>query len=345
MISILGVHGLPDVQAGDPLAELVSSALLQQGDSLLHGDIVVITSKVVSKSEDRFVPFCDRASLVLQESTAVVTERRTTTGMTRVVASAAGPVMAGAGIDASNADDDRLLLLPVDADRSARGLHADLARLVGHSEFGVILSDTSGRPWRVGLTDFALGSAGVRLVDDLRGHADTSGRDLAVTIRNLADTIAAAADLVKGKLDRIPVAIVRGLGELVIPVDPGEGARDLVRSGPADWFRLGQAEAVRSALGVDPGTPEALAVGVASVHPETLEDQVARVVNVARHGEPDDGVALTVVGDSRHATIELSGDPVALGRLWARLEVALRGEDLTFSSACRDNTVTLHLPK
>lgn len=353
MITLSPLHGMPDIKPGDDLAALIAGCLAAQGDSLLPGDIVVVTSKIVSKADGLYVATADRADLVLQESTAVVAERRTSTGMTRVVASVVGPVMAGAGIDASNAPsnavpdassgaesretDDQLLLLPRDPDASARRLHAGLTALVGHENFGVILSDTSGRPWRTGLTDFALGAAGIQLVDDLRGHADTGGRDLAVTVRNLADAVAAAADLVKGKVDGVPVAVVRGLSSMVVPVDRGEPVSTLVRSGPADWFALGQAEAVRAALGVSAGSPESEEAGIASVHPEPLIDRVERSVRVALHGE------LAQLADVRSSVDEgavrlhlVCDDPVLLGRVWARIEVALRGERLDATTEVSD---------
>lgn len=356
MITLSPLHGMPDIKPGDDLASLIAGCLAAQGDSLLPGDIMVVTSKIISKADGLYVATADRADLVLQESTAVVAERRTSTGMTRVVASVVGPVMAGAGIDASNAasnaasdssgaspgagpgeTDDQLLLLPRDPDASARRLHAGLTALLGHENFGVILSDTSGRPWRTGLTDFALGAAGIQLVDDLRGHADTGGRDLAVTVRNLADAVAAAADLVKGKVDRVPVAVVRGLSSMVVPVDLGEPVSILVRSGPADWFALGQAEAVRAALGVSAGSPESEEAGIASVHPEPLIDRVERSVRVALHGEIAPLAQVRSSADEGAVRLHLvCDDPVLLGRVWARIEIALRGERLDVTTEVSD---------
>ncbi|WP_446665367.1 coenzyme F420-0:L-glutamate ligase [Flexivirga sp. B27] len=315
------------------------------GDRLAAGDILVVTSKVVSKWLGLYAPSdVERADLVLQQSHSVVAERSTETGITRVVHSTAGPVMAGAGIDASNSDDDRLLLLPQDADDVARRLRHTIAeKICRPMDFAVVLSDTSGRAWRAGLTDFALGSAGLSPVDDLRGLPDTAGRDLAVTIRNIADEVAAAADLVKGKIARVPVALLSGLGAFVT-VDDGPGVSDLVRTGPTDWFGLGRAESVRNALGVAPGSPEATAVGIESVAPEPLSERVARATRVALGaGDPVD-----VRDHGSHdgtTTLDLRAtDPVALGRVWARLEVALAGERLT-SEATRDKdgiTVTVH---
>jgi len=308
------------------------------GPHLLPGDVLVVTSKIVSKWLGLYAePGADRAELVLQQAYSVVAERATETGVTRVVHATAGPVMAGAGIDASNAGDDRLLLLPPDPDQVARDLRRDVAALLHRPlDFAVVLSDTSGRAWRAGLTDFALGAAGLLPVDDLRGLPDTAGRDLAVTIRNIADEVASAADLVKGKIDRVPVAVLSGLASYVSAHD-GPGAGGLVRTGPTDWFGLGRAEAVRAALGVLPGTALARKVGVESTNPEPLRDRALRALRVALAA--DDAVECDLTDQAgRAVVIELrSSDPVALGRVWSRVEVALAGERATSVSArCAD---------
>lgn len=336
-LTILPVRGIPQVRAGDDVGALVVTALRAQGEHLHDGDLLVVTSKLVSKAE-HLVPAgvsaqdghattdpADRAALVLAESSRVVSERATSTGTTRVVAALAGPVMAGAGIDASNTGSSDLLLLPHDPDAAAAALRAAVVSAWGEPvRVGVVLSDTAGRPWRAGLTDFALGLAGVRGVDDLRGRTDSEGRELAVTVRCLADEVAAAADLVKGKLDGVPVAVVRGLDGLVVD-GPGTGARELVRSGPDDWFALGRAEAVRDALGVPAGSPLSESCGIESVHPEPLADRIARAVRVALADPLGPGVGAASDGDR----VELrADDPVLLGRAWARLEVALAGERL-----------------
>jgi coenzyme F420-0:L-glutamate ligase / coenzyme F420-1:gamma-L-glutamate ligase len=312
---------------------------------LAPGDVVVVTSKIVSKWLGLYAPAdADRADLVLQHSRSVVAERATTGGITRVVHATAGPVMAGAGIDASNSADDRLLLLPEDADSVARRVRHELARSLDRpTDFAVVLSDTSGRAWRAALTDFALGAAGLRPVDDLRGLADTAGRDLAVTIRNIADEVASAADLVKGKINRVPAAVLSGLGDFVT-VEDGPGTAGLVRTGPTDWFGLGRAESVRAALGIAPGTPEAAEVGIESAICELTQDRIARALRVAlAAGDHVD----TVLADGTSGTyvIQLRAeDPVALGRVWARLEVALAGERLS-TSARREtaDTVTIEV--
>lgn len=327
MIELIPVSGLPEITEGDDLAALVHTHA-----DVRPGDVVVITSKVVSKALGLVAdPSVPRADLVLQESTGVLSERTTTRGMTRVVTAAAGPVMAGAGIDSSNSDDDVLLLLPHDPDAVARDLHGRLADLLGHDDVAVVLSDTAGRAWRDGVTDFALGSHHLTVREDLRGLADTHGHDLAVTVRDIADEIAAAADLVKGKLDRTPVAIVRGAGKYVR--DDGSGARDLVRAGASDWFALGRAEAVRDALGVTPGTPLAYEAGVESVHPEDLSTRVTRAWAVATLPEAD--AEEYALDGSDGSWRVLCTDPYLLGRVTARFEVALAGERLAVTGVAR----------
>lgn len=312
-LTLLPVTGLPEIEAGDDLAALIAGSI-----PLQDGDIVVVTSKVVSKALGLRVITDDRQALVLANSTAVVAERATAAGVTRIVVATSGPVMTGAGIDASNSEE--LLLLPPDPDGAAGDLRAALESATG-ARLAVVLSDTSGRPWRAGLTDFALGTSGLQRLDDLRGLADTHGRDLAVTIRNLADEIACAADLVKGKVERVPVAVVRGLAGLLTDTPQPT----LIRTGPTDWFALGRHEAVRDALGVTPGSPDAERVGLPAAGEEPVTDRLRRAVRTAAHGQAP--VAVHV--DDQ--TVELSGDDaVALGRLWARVEVALTGERLAW---------------
>ena len=337
-VSVIPVAGIGEVRVGDDLAHLIHEALDSCGLHIAAGDVVVVTSKIVSKSlglhADTTV---ERAELVLRESVRVVAERRTSSGRTRVVEALAGPVMAGAGIDSSNSDDDLLLLLPRDPDAQASVLHAALVELAGHAHFAVVLSDTSGRAWRSGLTDFALGSHGLKVLEDLRGMADTHGRDLAVTVRNIADEVAAAADLVKGKLDRVPVALVRGMDRRHLR-EHATGTRALVRSGASDWFSLGRAEAVRDALGVTAGSPLSEQVGIESVHPESLTERITRAWRVALATEADTASGTesdTRAGDdelaldgSEDSWTVLAGDPYLLGRAVARFEVALAGERL-----------------
>jgi coenzyme F420-0:L-glutamate ligase/coenzyme F420-1:gamma-L-glutamate ligase len=162
-------------------------------------------------------------------------------GLTRIVENRLGIVGAAAGVDASNVAEGTVLLLPEDPDASAGRLRRALRERFG-VRVGVVVTDTLGRPWRLGQTDIAIGASGLSLVDDLRGLPDATGRRMDVTVVAVADEIAAMADLVKGKTMNRPVAVVRGLGRLVTEED-GPGARSLVRTGPDDMFRRGTDEA------------------------------------------------------------------------------------------------------
>lgn len=232
--------GLPEIQPGDDLVALLVD-LLRAGEPLADGDVLVLTSKVVSKAEGRYVAADDREQAITDETVRVVATREHAGGVTRIVENRLGLVMAAAGVDASNTPAGTVLLLPVDPDASARRLRAGLSAALG-VRLGVIVSDTAGRPWRDGLTDIAIGAAGVRVLDDLRGQVDTFGRPLVMTVAAVADEVAAAAELVKGKATGRPLAVVRGLAGIVTD-DDGPGARALVRLGAADMFRQGSDEA------------------------------------------------------------------------------------------------------
>ncbi|MGW4808588.1 coenzyme F420-0:L-glutamate ligase [Kitasatospora sp. NPDC004272] len=236
-LHVLPVRGLPEIAAGDDLAELIAKA-----GGFEDGDVVVVTSKVVSKAEGRLVRADDREAAIDAETVRVVARR----GRSRIVENRNGLVMAAAGVDASNTPPGTILLLPVDPDASARLLRARLQELTGR-RLAVLITDTFGRPWRSGLTDVAIGAAGLPVLEDHRGRVDSHGNELRLTITATADELAAAADLVKGKATGTPVAVVRGLAGLVTE-DDGEGARRLVRSAGQDMFRLGTSEAVREAV-------------------------------------------------------------------------------------------------
>jgi coenzyme F420-0:L-glutamate ligase / coenzyme F420-1:gamma-L-glutamate ligase len=322
--------GFPEVREGDNLADIVLEVLQHDGIQLTDGDILVVSSKVVSKSMGLRAPSGALAEVVASQTVRTVAERMTPAGVTRIVESAAGPVMAAAGVDASNtADESIVLILPDDPDSVAAqirdGLQTGWARLSNtHLLIGVILSDTAGRPWRIGQTDFALGAAGIHVVDDLRGSTDADGRILSVTQRCVADEIAAAADLVKGKATGVPAVHVRGLSQYVRDGESTIGARDLVRTGRGDWFGYGMVEAVRAALGVEPGSATASAVGIPSSGPEDVATRAGRALRVALRTCP--AASVDVDGD----TVRLvAGDDFALGVAAARAEVALHGEGLT----------------
>jgi len=242
------VPGLPEIQAGDDLAALIRSAIAAEAAShpdraLAEGDILVVASKIVAKAEGMLVPATDREKAITDDTVRVVAERVHPGGTTRIVETRHGLIMAAAGIDMSNVPDGFALRLPEDPDRSARELCARLRAALGIN-VAVIVTDTLGRPWRVGQTDVAIGAAGLQLTEDMRGGTDANGRPLHATIAVVADEIAGAADLVKGKASGLPVAVVRGLGRLVRGLD-APGARTLVRSLEEDMFRFGSAEAYR----------------------------------------------------------------------------------------------------
>ncbi|MFB7270483.1 coenzyme F420-0:L-glutamate ligase [Streptomyces sp. NPDC056244] len=245
---VRALAGLPEVRPGDDLAKLIAAA----EPGLADGDVLLVTSKIVSKAEGRIVEAADREAAIDAETVRVVARR----GPLRIVENRQGLVMAAAGVDASNTPAGTVLLLPEDSDASARALRDGLRDALG-VDIGVIVTDTFGRPWRNGLTDVAIGAAGVRVLDDLRGGTDAYGNPLSATVVALADELAAAGDLVKGKAAGLPVAVVSGLAHLVgdagadtggADTDGADGARALVRGAADDMFRLGTSEAVREAV-------------------------------------------------------------------------------------------------
>ena len=240
-LEIIPVRGMGEVLPGTDLAAAIASA----APWLRDGDVLVVTSKIVSKAEGRLVDVpvsgpereAARDELLAAETARPVARR----GRTRIVQTHHGFVLASAGIDASNVERSRLVLLPKDPDASARGLRSALKERTG-LDVAVIVSDTMGRPWRNGLTDVALGAAGLEAVRDYRGETDAYGNELHITQMAVADELAAAADLVKGKRDQIPVAVVRGF-LTTMPAEDGAGAVVLVREPSQDLFSLGTAEA------------------------------------------------------------------------------------------------------
>ncbi|MCU1672797.1 MAG: coenzyme gamma-glutamyl ligase [Frankiales bacterium] len=237
--TVFPVRGIGEVRPGDDLVALIADAV-----ALQDGDVVVVTSKVVSKAEGRLVRVeGDREQARLQavadETVRVVARRGTTT----IAQTRHGLVLAAAGVDASNVRGDELALLPLDPDASARRIRQGLRERTGRT-VAVVVSDTLGRPWRNGQTDCAIGIAGLAPVRDARGSTDTHGHVLEVTEIAVADELAAAAELVKGKADGLPVAVVRGLSY----DDDGRGAGALVRPAAMDWFRLGTQEAQQAAV-------------------------------------------------------------------------------------------------
>lgn len=230
-LEVFPIHGIPEVRQGDDLAAMIAAA----EPALQNGDVIVVTQKVVSKAEGAMarIDVTDprgHKALVEDESVRVVRRR----GDLIISETRHGFVCANAGVDLSNVDDGWAALLPDDSDRSARRIRDGLRAILG-VEVGVIVSDTFGRPWRRGLTDVAIGCAGIKAVVDLRGTEDSRGRILQVTEVCVVDELAGAADLVMGKATGVAAAVVRG-------VDPswlgrGEVHAEIVRPPQEDLFR------------------------------------------------------------------------------------------------------------
>ncbi len=232
-LAIIPVTGIGEIEPGDDLASIIAEAAQQTGNDLQDGDVLVITQKVVSKAEDRLVdvdPEVGHKPLVERESVRILRRR----GDLIISETEHGFVCANAGIDLSNVETGRAALLPVDSDRSARRIRDALTHRFD-VDVAVVVSDTFGRPWRRGVTDVAIGCAGIRPVVDLRGTSDALGRELQVTEVAVVDEIASAAELVMGKADGVPVAIVRGIDPLWL----GDGSvlADVVRDPAEDLFR------------------------------------------------------------------------------------------------------------
>ena len=229
-LRVIPVIGLPEVRPGDVLADLLAPVA-----SLEPGDVLVVTQKVVSKAEDRLVPIdaedpVAHKALVETESVRVLRRR----GDLIVSETAHGFVCANAGVDLSNVERGYAALLPLDPDRSARRIRDGLRARLG-VEVAVVISDTFGRPWRMGVTDIAIGCAGIAGIVDLRGTADHHGRTLQVTEVCVVDEIAAAAELVMGKSRGVPAAIVRGVDRTWMR--DGSVRAEVVRPPGEDLFR------------------------------------------------------------------------------------------------------------
>jgi coenzyme F420-0:L-glutamate ligase/coenzyme F420-1:gamma-L-glutamate ligase len=266
-LEILPVEGLPEFRPGDDL----TGAIVKAVPWLRSGDVVVVTSKIVSKVEGRLVKVpsdpgerdAARRKLVEEEAVRIIAR----IGRTVITQNRIGIVQAASGVDASNVATDEVALLPVDPDASALALRNGLRERLG-VEVAVVITDTMGRAWRNGQTDAAIGASGLRVLHDYAGEIDVQGNELAVTEVAVADELAAAADLVKGKLGSLPVAIVRGLSL----VDDKSTARDLIRPVEMDLFRLGVNEAIEQ------GRREAVPLrrSIRSFSPEPVDAEVLR---------------------------------------------------------------------
>lgn len=250
LVEILGLEGLPEVKPGDDLARLIEKAIRDEDFNLRSGDIIVVSQKVVSKAEGRVVRAVDvepsplarnlseglekssqQLEVILQNTARVVRMDRERGVF--IMETPHGFVCANAGVDRSNVGrEEAYTALPVDPDSSAGELRARLEEAFG-TRLAVIITDTFGRPWRVGQTDVALGFSGIQPFRDYQGKLDPHGYELKATKIAVVDEVAAAAELVKGKLERIPVAIVRGLEYETSPAT----SRDLIRSREDDLFR------------------------------------------------------------------------------------------------------------
>ncbi|MCZ4587840.1 coenzyme F420-0:L-glutamate ligase [Rhodococcus opacus] len=270
-LQVFPVTGLPEFRPGDDVAEQIA----HQAPWLVDDDIVVITSKIVSKAEGRIVDAptgaedreAFRALLVEQEAVRVVARK----GSTVITENRLGIVQAASGIDGSNVFSHELALLPENPDESAQSIRSGLQHLLGVS-VAVIITDTMGRAWRRGQTDAAIGSAGIAVLHGYAGTRDAQGNVLEVTEVAVADELAAAADLVKGKVAGIPVAVIRGLKSS----DDGSGATDLLRSGHEDLFWLGTAEALAQGRGEAQLLRHSVrAFSGRPVHPELITQAVA----------------------------------------------------------------------
>ena len=240
MITIFAPDGIGEVAAGSDLAAIILEAIAADPlGPLLDGDIVVVTSKIISKAEGRVEQASRRAELIGSETKRTLARR----GETRIVRTHNGLTLAAAGIDRSNLPAESILLLPRDPDASAAQLRERLT--ANGLRLGVIISDTAGRAWRLGQTDHAIGASGVRPLEDYAGARDGYGNELQITAMAVADEVAAAADLVKRKLRGRPVAVVRGLDHLVS--EAGSSARELLRDPREDLFGYGSQEAVLAA--------------------------------------------------------------------------------------------------
>lgn len=251
-IEVTAITGLPEITEGDDLAALIAAA----APDLADGDVLSVTSKIISKAEGRVIRAGSSArdsaarEAAIDAETVRVVERR---GPVKISETRHGLVLAAAGVDNSNSEPGTLVLLPEDPDASARRLRAALRRRLG-VRLGVVVTDTLGRPWRMGQTDTAIGLAGVAPVLDLRGQTDTYGNRMEVTVAAVADEIASATDLVKGKLGKTPVAVVRGLAHLLTDGD-GPGAAALIRPAAEDMFRYGPREMLSARRTVREFTP------------------------------------------------------------------------------------------
>jgi coenzyme F420-0:L-glutamate ligase/coenzyme F420-1:gamma-L-glutamate ligase len=325
-LEILAVQGIPEVVAGDSLADLI----VAHAPGLLNGDVLVVTSKVVSKAEGQIVDI-DREAAIDAQTVRVVATR----GDTRIVATRHGFVMAAAGVDASNVTKGEVVVLPVDSDASARRIRDGIRSLIGLN-VGVVISDTFGRPWRVGVTDAAVGFAGLQAFEDLRGTVDPYGNELVVTLTCTVDELAAAADLVKGKLNGVPVAIVRGLA-VVLPAESPDtqGISQVVRPIDEDLFSLGTRDVLRARV-------DALEFTGEPVDPERVT-RALQAASLAAHPPGWHGLRFTVLPARDFATVPAVADADVLASaaivIAPHLDEEVTARDLLAAGAAIENVL------
>ena len=291
-LSVLAPDGVGEVTEGSDLAALFVEALeTSTAGPLQDGDVVLVTSKVVSKAEGRSRRG-DRDTALAEELAAPGARVVARRGPTTIARTRHGLTMAAAGIDASNVERGTVLLLPLDPDASARALRRRLHELTG-ARVGVVVTDTAGRAWREGQTDIAIGAAGLLVAEDFAGRVDGHGNELAVTAPAVADELAGAAELAQGKLGGRPFAVVRGRADLVLPLDEhGPGARALVRPEGGDLFGYGAREAVVRALTGHPADRAPFGAPAAAAEVRSAVEAVTG--RACREEGPEPGGALVV---------------------------------------------------
>lgn len=310
-ITFSAVAGLGEIRSGDDIAALIAHAI-----DLQPGDVVVVTSKIVSKAAG-LTTRTPKPDLLTAQTDRVVAQR----GETKIVRTHHGLTLAAAGIDASNTDPGTLIPLPPDPDASSREIRARLHHLTG-LQVAVIISDTAGRAWRNGQTDIAIGCAGIAALDSFAGRTDAYGNDLVVTAPAIADQIAGGAELASGKLGANPVVVVRGIDPHHLLAEDGTGAAALIREESGDLFGLGSREAVTAALGD----------GRARGFPSAGDDAVTTVMAAA--SSPVDLTDLTVELTSPADRVIVSVSPgrpdaaVRAGELAARLRALAVAYDI-----------------
>lgn len=349
-LQVVGVAGLPEFSPGDdllgPLADALRAVTWPDGGSgVRDGDVVAVSSKVVSKVEGRIRPAAEREQAIDDESVGLVAVRSGAGGDMRIVRTRHGLVLAAAGVDASNTEPGTVLLLPSDPDESAARVRTGLLLALGLGELGVIITDTAGRPWREGVTDIAIGVAGLAPLADLRGTRDGRGRTLDTTVVATADELAGAAELTRPKSAGVGAAVLRGDAVQAAVAAAHGVAGDLVRDPAHDLFTLGTAEARRAgaveavgqrrtvrAYSTDPVPPAVIreAVAAAITAPSPHHSTPWRFVWPGAHART---AVLSAMREKWQADLrDIDGfDSQAIERRVARGEILWRAPEVLFA--------------